>query len=214
MSYLNRAEIIGYLGADPEMRQLNNGNDVVSFSVATTKKWKDKDGEDNEKTEWHRIVIYNENIGRVADKYLRKGSQVFVSGEMQTRKWEDRDGNDRYTTEIVLGPYDAKLVLLGGPDDGNRSRSGRDDRGSSRGRDADDDRRPSGRRDRDDDGRGRDRHGDDGRRGSGRRDDRNDRANDDGRARRGSNDDGRNHSRGRQGTSARREEELDDEIPF
>jgi len=110
---LNRATIIGHLGQDPESRSLNNGGKVVSMSIATSESWKDRNtGEKRERTEWHRVVIFNENIGDVASKYLRKGSKVLIEGQLQTRKWTDKDNIDRYSTEIVLQGFDAKLVLL------------------------------------------------------------------------------------------------------
>jgi single-strand DNA-binding protein len=110
---LNRATIIGHLGNDPESRSLNNGGKVVSMSIATSEQWKDKgSGEKRERTEWHRVVIFNEQLGEVAAKYLKKGSKALIEGQIQTRKWQDNAGVDRYSTEIVLQGFDAKLVLL------------------------------------------------------------------------------------------------------
>jgi single-strand DNA-binding protein len=112
---LNKATLIGNLGRDPEQRQTGNGGSVVNLSIATSESWKDKaSGERKEKTEWHRIVIFNENLGKIAMDYLRKGSKVYLEGQIQTRKWTDKDGNEKYSTEIVVGRFDGKLVLLGG----------------------------------------------------------------------------------------------------
>jgi len=111
---LNKVILIGNLGKDPEERRLNSGDAVVSFSIATSDRWKDKaTGERKEKTEWHNIVIFNENIGRIAMQYLKKGSTVYIEGALQTRKWQDKEGHDKYTTEIVLQKYRGELTLLG-----------------------------------------------------------------------------------------------------
>lgn len=112
MASLNKATLIGRLGKDPEARSMNNGGEVVSFSLATSESWKDKDGNRQEKTEWHNVVIFNEGIGKVAKQYLRKGSQCYVEGQLQTRKWTDQSGNDKYTTEVVLQKFRGELVLL------------------------------------------------------------------------------------------------------
>jgi single-strand DNA-binding protein len=110
---VNKAIIVGNLGADPEARAMNSGGEVVSFSVATSEKWKDKGtGQQKEATEWHRVVIFNEPLGKVAKQYLRKGSKVYIEGRLQTRKWTDQGGVDRYSTEIVLQAFNATLVLL------------------------------------------------------------------------------------------------------
>ncbi|NEQ52319.1 MAG: single-stranded DNA-binding protein, partial [Leptolyngbya sp. SIO3F4] len=116
---LNKVMLIGNLGADPEIRRLNSGDPVVNLRIATSENWRDKStGERREKTEWHNVVIFNENIAKVAENYLRKGSKVFVEGQLQTRKWQDRDGNDRYTTEIVLQRFRGELTMLDGKNDG------------------------------------------------------------------------------------------------
>jgi single-strand DNA-binding protein len=113
MASLNKVQLIGNLGADPEARSLTNGGEVVNLRIATSESWKDKSsGERKEKSEWHNVVIFNENIGNVAKQYLRKGSKVYVEGSLQTRKWQDQSGNDRYTTEIVLQRFRGELVLL------------------------------------------------------------------------------------------------------
>ncbi len=110
---LNKVMLIGNLGRDPEVRSLPDGSEVVQLSVATSDVWRDKaSGERRERTEWHRVVIFNENLGRIAKNYLRKGSKVYVEGQLQTRKWTDQSGQDRYTTEIVLGRFRGELVLL------------------------------------------------------------------------------------------------------
>ena len=101
MASLNKAHIIGYLGGDPEVRYLPNGDAIANFSLATTERWKDKaTGENKDATEWHRIVIYGK-LAEIAEKYLKKGSQVYLEGKLKTRKWQDKSGQDRYTTEIV-----------------------------------------------------------------------------------------------------------------
>lgn len=114
MASLNVAQIIGNLGRDPEVRTTASGAKVVNLTIATSERWKDKTtGESKEKTEWHNIVIFNDRIGDVAERFLKKGKQVYVSGQLQTRKWTDKEGKDRYTTEIVIGQYRGELVLLG-----------------------------------------------------------------------------------------------------
>ena len=112
MAGVNKVILVGNLGADPEARSLNNGGEVVNMRVATSESWKDRDGNRQERTEWHNVVIFNENLGRVAKSYLRKGSKVYLEGQIQTRKWQDQSGNDRYTTEIVLQKFRGELVLL------------------------------------------------------------------------------------------------------
>ena len=112
MAGVNKVILVGNLGDDPESRSLNNGGEVVNLRVATSENWKDKEGNRQERTEWHRVVIFNENLGRVAKNYLRKGSKVYLEGQIQTRKWQDQSGADRYSTEIVLQRYRGELVLL------------------------------------------------------------------------------------------------------
>lgn len=128
---LNRVLLIGNLGADPEIRRLNSGDPVVNLRIATSESWRDKNsGERKEKTEWHQVVIFNENIAKVAEQYLKKGMKVYVEGQMQTRKWQDQSGADRYTTEIVLQKFRGELQMLdskNGGGDGDRG----DDRGGS-----------------------------------------------------------------------------------
>jgi len=112
MAGVNKVILVGNLGADPESRSFANGGEVVNLRVATSESWKDRDGNRQEKTEWHSVAIFNENLGRVAKSYLRKGSKVYLEGQIQTRKWQDQSGNDRYTTEIVLQKFRGELVLL------------------------------------------------------------------------------------------------------
>ncbi|RZV48933.1 MAG: single-stranded DNA-binding protein, partial [Sphingomonadaceae bacterium] len=112
MAGVNKVILVGNLGADPEARSLNNGGEVVNLRVATSESWKDRDGNRQERTEWHNVVIWNENLGRVAKNYLRKGSKVYLEGQLQTRKWQDQSGQDKYTTEVVLQRFRGELVLL------------------------------------------------------------------------------------------------------
>lgn len=116
---VNKVILVGNLGADPEARSMNNGGEVVNFNVATSERWKDREGNQQEKTEWHRVVIFNENLARVAKQYLRKGSSVYLEGQLQTRKWTDQNGQDKYTTEVVLQRFRGELVLLGGREGGS-----------------------------------------------------------------------------------------------
>ena len=118
MAGVNKVILVGNLGDDPEARSLNNGGEVVNLRVATSENWKDKDGNRQERTEWHRVVIFNENLGRVAKNYLRKGSKVYLEGAIQTRKWQDQSGQDKYSTEIVLQRFRGELVLLDSRGDG------------------------------------------------------------------------------------------------
>ena len=128
MAGVNKVILVGNLGADPEARSLNNGGEVVNMRVATSEQWKDRDGNRQERTEWHNVVIFNENLGRVAKSYLRKGSKVYLEGQLQTRKWQDQSGNDKYTTEVVLQRFRGELVLLDSRDGagGGRAFGGED----------------------------------------------------------------------------------------
>lgn len=112
MAGVNKVILVGNLGEDPESRSLGSGGEVVSLRVATSESWKDRDGNRQERTEWHRVVIFNENLGRVAKSYLRKGSKVYLEGQIQTRKWQDSSGQDKYSTEVVLQRFRGELVLL------------------------------------------------------------------------------------------------------
>jgi single-strand DNA-binding protein len=127
MAGVNKVILVGNLGDDPEARSLNNGGEVVNLRVATSESWKDRDGNRQERTEWHRVVIFNENLGKVAKQYLRKGSKVYLEGQIQTRKWTDQSGQDRYSTEVVLQRFRGELVLLDRRDGGGAA----DDYGDS-----------------------------------------------------------------------------------
>jgi single-strand DNA-binding protein len=133
MAGVNKVILVGNLGADPEARSLNSGGEVVNMRVATSESWKDRDGNRQERTEWHNVVIFNENLGRVAKSYLKKGSKVYLEGQLQTRKWQDQSGNDKYTTEIVLQRFRGELVLLDSREGGGAGRSFSDDYGDSGG---------------------------------------------------------------------------------
>ena len=113
---LNKALLIGRLGADPEIKQMVNGKSVARLSLATSQSWKDKNtGEKKEKTEWHRIVVFNEGLVNVVQQYLKKGAQIYVEGQISTRKWKDeQSGQDKYSTEIVIQGYNSSLTMLGG----------------------------------------------------------------------------------------------------
>ena len=112
---VNKVTLVGNLGRDPEIRAMQNGDKIVQLSVATSDRWKDKNtGEQRERTEWHRVVIFNEGLGKVAEQYLKKGSTVYLEGQLQTRKWTDQQsGQEKYTTEVVLQRYRGELTLLG-----------------------------------------------------------------------------------------------------
>ena len=113
---MNKVMLIGNLGADPEVRRMQNGDPVVNLSVATTESWRDKStGEKKERTEWSRVVIFNDHLAKVAENYLRKGSKVYVEGSLQTRKWQDQNGADKYSTEIVLQKFRGDLQMLDAP---------------------------------------------------------------------------------------------------
>ena len=113
---LNKVLLIGRLGADPEVKQMVNGKSVARISVATSQSWKDKStGEKKEKTEWHRIVVFNEGLVKVVQQYLKKGAQIYVEGQLSTRKWKDeQSGQDKYSTEIIIQGYNSSLTMLGG----------------------------------------------------------------------------------------------------
>ncbi|WP_166037049.1 single-stranded DNA-binding protein [Sphingosinicella sp. YJ22] len=132
---VNKVILVGNLGQDPESRSMPSGGEVVNFSVATSENWKDRDGNRQERTEWHRVVIWNENLGRVAKQYLKKGSKVYLEGQLQTRKWTDQSGQDKYSTEIVLQRFRGELVLLDRREGGGGGGGGYgdDDYGSSSG---------------------------------------------------------------------------------
>ena len=110
---VNKVILIGNLGADPEIRRLNSGDPVVNLRGATTETWRDKNsGERKDRTEWHSVVIFNDNLAKVAEQYLKKGAKVYIEGQLQTRKWQDQNGQDRYTTEVVLQKFRGELQML------------------------------------------------------------------------------------------------------
>ena len=114
MSSVNKVILLGNLGRDPEIRSMQSGKKMASFSIATSKRWKDRNTqEQKENTSWHNIVVFNEGLVDVIEKYLKKGSKIYVEGELSTRKYQDKDGNDRYTTEVVLQGYNSALTMLG-----------------------------------------------------------------------------------------------------
>jgi len=116
---VNKVILIGNLGRDPEVRRTQSGDPIVHLNVATSENWRDKaSGERREKTEWHRVVIFNERLGEIAQKYLKKGSKVYLEGQLQTRKWTDQSGAEKYTTEVVLQRFRGELTLLDGRGEG------------------------------------------------------------------------------------------------
>src|SRR5580658_1333229 len=122
---VNKVILVGNLGKDPETRRLQSGDPVVNLSIATSESWRDKaSGERKEKTEWHRVVIFNKNLADVAEKYLRKGSKVYVEGALQTRKWTDKDGAEKYSTEVVLQNFRGELTMLDGRNGGGEGGGG------------------------------------------------------------------------------------------
>ena len=131
---VNKVILVGNLGADPEIRRLNSGDPVVNLRIATSESWRDKNsGERKEKTEWHQVVIFNDNLAKVAEQYLKKGMKVYIEGQLQTRKWQDQSGQDRYTTEIVLQKFRGELQMLdarGGGGEGQVANAGGGGRGS------------------------------------------------------------------------------------
>ena len=116
---VNKVILVGNLGRDPEVRRMPSGEPIVNLSVATSDTWRDKaTGERKERTEWHRVVIFNENLAKVAEQYLRKGSKVYLEGQLATRKWTDKDGHEKYSTEVVLNRFRGELVMLDGRGEG------------------------------------------------------------------------------------------------
>ncbi len=135
---LNKVMLIGNLGADPEIRSFQSGGRVCNLRIATSENWKDRDGNRQERTEWHSVAIFSEGLINVCENYLRKGSKVFIEGQLQTRKWQDQSGNDRYSTEIVLRGFNGTLTMLdgrgeGGGGGGSRGGGGWNDGGRSGG---------------------------------------------------------------------------------
>jgi single-strand DNA-binding protein len=122
---VNKVILVGNLGRDPEIRNTQSGSPVVQLSIATADTWKDKStGERKERTEWHRVVIFNDHLCKVAEQYLKKGSKVYLEGSLQTRKWTDKDGSEKYTTEVVLQKYSGELTMLDGSNQDSEQRQG------------------------------------------------------------------------------------------
>tara|TARA_Y100000817_G_scaffold67_1_gene48 strand:+ start:82 stop:540 length:459 start_codon:yes stop_codon:yes gene_type:complete len=129
---LNKVQLIGRLGADPEIKQMVNGKNVARLSIATSQSWKDKStGERKEKTEWHRVVIFNEGLVNIVQQYLKKGANVYLEGQLSTRKWRDEKlGQDKYSTEVVLQGYNSSLTMLGGNNQSMKSSENNQDKSS------------------------------------------------------------------------------------
>ena len=137
---VNKVILVGNVGNDPEIRTFGNGGKVANFSIATSEYWRDKQsGERKEKTEWHRVAVFNDGLVGVIERYVKKGSKLYIEGALQTRKWTDRDGNDKYTTEVVLQGFNGNLTMLDGRNDGgarsgggyNQDRGGNMDQGGN-----------------------------------------------------------------------------------
>ncbi len=125
---VNKVILIGNLGRDPEVRSFQNGGKVCNLRIATSENWRDKaTGERKERTEWHSVAIFNENLAKVAEQYLKKGSKVYIEGQLETRKWQDQSGADRYTTEVVLRQFRGELTLLDGRGEGGGAGGSQDD---------------------------------------------------------------------------------------
>ena len=134
MASVNKVILVGNLGKDPESRSFANGGKVVSFSVATSESWKDRSsGERKEKTEWHNVSIFSEGLAGIAERYLKKGSKVYLEGQLETRKWQDQSGNDRYSTDVVLRQFNSSMVLLDSRGEGGGGGGGYGGGGSSYG---------------------------------------------------------------------------------
>ena len=134
MAGVNKVILVGNLGRDPDVRRMTSGEPVVNLSVATSESWRDKSsGERKERTEWHRVVIFNENLAKVAEQYLRKGSKVYLEGQLSTRKYTDKDGVEKYSTEVVLNRFRGELVMLDGRSEGGAGSGGGAARSSSGG---------------------------------------------------------------------------------
>lgn len=145
---VNKVILVGHLGADPDIRQTGSGDPIANFSIATSESWKDKNtGERRDRTEWHRVVVFNEQLAKVCEQYLKKGAKIYLEGQLQTRKWQDQSGTDKYTTEVVLQRYRGEIQMLdkrnsGPPPAGSQEEYGRessrDQSGGDFGRDMDD----------------------------------------------------------------------------
>ena len=122
---VNKVILIGNLGRDPEIKQMPSGGSIANLSIATSETWRDKNsGERKEKTEWHRVVVFNEGLVRVVEQYLKKGAKVYLEGQLETRKWTDKDGNDKYSTEVVLRNFGSTLTMLDGRNEGGGAGAG------------------------------------------------------------------------------------------
>ena len=136
---VNKVILVGNLGRDPEIRSMPNGDRIANLSLATSETWRDRQsGERKEKTEWHRVVVFNDNIVKVVENYLKKGSTIYVEGQLQTRKWTDQQGVEKYSTEVVIGRFNGQLTMLGGRAEGGASQGGGYGGGQSGGRGDDD----------------------------------------------------------------------------
>jgi single-strand DNA-binding protein len=134
---VNKVILVGNLGRDPEVRRMTSGEPVVNLNLATSESWRDKaSGERRDRTEWHRVVIFNENLAKVAEQYLRKGAKVYIEGQLQTRKWTDKDGQEKYTTEVVLNRFRGELQMLDSRGEGGGSGASFGGGGRSSGGDA------------------------------------------------------------------------------
>lgn len=122
---VNKVILVGHLGADPEIRRLNSGDQIANLRIATSESWRDRQtGERKDRTEWHSVVIFNENLAKLAEQYLKKGAKVYIEGALQTRKWQDQNGNDRYSTEVVLQKFRGELQMLDSRGEGGSTDSG------------------------------------------------------------------------------------------
>lgn len=133
MSSVNKVILVGNLAADPEVRHTQSGDPIVNLRVATSETWKNKAGERQERSEFHRVVIFNEHLAKIAEQYLTKGSKVYLEGQLQTRKWQDQSGNDRYSTEIVMQRYRGELQMLGGKSNNDKPANSDDGFGNNDG---------------------------------------------------------------------------------
>lgn len=133
--HVNKVILIGNLGADPEIRRTQDGRPIANLRIATSESWRDKStGERKEKTEWHRVVIFNEGLCKVAGQYVRKGAKVYIEGQLQTRKWQDQSGVEKYSTEVVLNGYGAVLTMLDGPGGGEKQAAPKQSYGDVKGK--------------------------------------------------------------------------------
>lgn len=122
---INKVILVGNVGRDPEVRSTQDGTKIVNLTLATSERWRDRNsGEQRERTEWHRVVIFNEGLAKIAEQYIRKGSSIYVEGQLQTRKWTDQSGTEKYTTEVVLQRYRGEIALLGSKSDSQQQSSG------------------------------------------------------------------------------------------